>query len=131
MDTYQTGSDSTPIALTVDITTIGLAATRAIVVNMNSTDSGISVAQSEDATGDIPGKDIGKPETLKNKRLTVFTRIDLTGNDLPARKQEFARITASYTLSNGTDGEKKFDAPTRTTDANYLIIFLQENIDLI
>ncbi len=131
MDTYHVGKDSIQIRLSVDITTTGLAATTAILLIVASTDPGIPVAKSSEASGDIAATVIGLPAVLVNKRLSIFTKISLTGSDLQARKQEFERLTAKYSLSGGEDGEKTYQDPVRSADAEYFTAFLQENIDLI
>jgi hypothetical protein len=131
MHTYNLGSGVQPIQLMVDISTLGLAASRAILVEVNSSMPGVSVAHSNDATGDIPATGIGAPVNLKNKRLSIFTKVDIIGDELETRKKEFEGITARYTLSNGPDGEVVFSDPQKTIDQNYFSALIHQHIDLI
>jgi hypothetical protein len=132
MDTYNVGNGSQQISLTADIDTRGLAASRAIVVDLNSTAAGKPVAHSIDATGDISLKQIGSAFSLKGKRLSVFTKIDLLGDDKDTRKKEYERLGGTYTVSGGPDGSQAFTNPTKTLiDENYLSLFVNQLIDLI
>jgi len=131
MHTYNLGSGTQPIQLTVDVSTLGLAATRAILVDVNSTSPGVSVAQSIDATGDISITGIGLPDILKNKRLSIFTKVNLTGTDPDSRKKEFDGITATYVIANGADGQLTVSDPQKTVDDNFLSAMVIQHIDLI
>jgi hypothetical protein len=131
MKKYTVGSGQKAIQLTADISTLGLAASRAILVDLNSTSSGVSVAHSNDATGDIPVSEIGLPDDLKGKRLSIFTKVDITGNDVESRKKEFEEISASYELSNGDSGQVTFSDPQKTVDDNFLFAMVIKHIDLI
>ncbi len=113
-----------------DIDTIGLAASRAIIIDINSPGPGSPVAHSENATGDIAQKEIGNADAVKNKRLSILTKIDLIG-DLEARKTESKRLTGKYTLSGGEDGLKEFNDPIKTVHDNFSTVFLHKPIDLI
>ena len=129
MDKYKAGNGTKHVKLTVDINTLGLAASRAIVIDLNSPAPGKSVAQSIDATGDIPKKAIGSAKSLQGKRLSVLTKIDLLGSD-DERKKESERITAKYILDDGADGHVEFDKPTKTVHNNFTTVFLHKPIDL-
>ena len=130
METYKVGNGDQPIKLAVDIDTLGLAASRAIVLIVASTDTGKAVAHSKDATGDIAKKIIGKASELEGKRLSVFTRIDLIGTD-EERKREAERTTATYQLEGGIDGNLKFGDSRKIVNDEFTRIFLHKPIDLI
>jgi hypothetical protein len=129
MDSYKAGSGPQQIVLTVDIDTFGLAATRAVVVDMQSTDPGNTVAVSDNATGDIPPAPIGSADSLKGKRLSVFTKIDLLGDEA-SRKKEIKRLSGTYILDNGIDGHKVFGKPEKIVTDDLFTVFLHKKIDL-
>jgi hypothetical protein len=131
MDTYKVGNTLDQIKLEVDISTFGLAASRAILVDLNSPAPGISVASSQDATGDIGKTEIGKAKNIKNRRLSIFTKIDLLGDDVAARKLESENLTGKYTLDGGPNGSEVFGTPIKTVDDEFLTVFLHKPIDLI
>jgi hypothetical protein len=131
METYTVGSGQKTIQLTADISTLGLAASRAILVDLNTGAPGISVAHSNDATGDIAVSEIGPQQGLKGKRLSIYTKVDLTGNDMESRKKEFEEIAASYELTNGDSGQKTFSNPQKTVDDLYQVAMIIKHIDLI
>ena len=134
MDTYKIGNGSPLIKLSADIIVVtGLAASRAIVFNVDSSEPGIAVAHSKDATGDIkPANSINEADPLNGKRLSVFTKIDLLGNSTEERQIEFERLNAIYTLTGGEDGDKDFDSPDKfNQDDDFFVAFLNKNIDLI
>lgn len=130
MRTYQVGSGSQQINFSVDVTTLGLAASRAILVDPSSNTTGNPVAHSQDATGDITPVVIGIAGELQNHRLSVFTKVDLPYDDFESRKREFEKITAEYTLNNGPEGLKKFSNPLKRADNEYYTAFLLMLIDL-
>lgn len=131
MDTYNTGTGTQQISLAVDIDTIGLAASRAIVVDVIA-GTGVSVAHSVDATGDIALVAIGSAGSLQGKRLTIFTRIDLLGPDIGERKKEFNRLSGSYSLNGGQGGNQNYKSLDKSAiDSSYVTIILNESIDLI
>lgn len=134
MDSYKIGDDSLTIKLSADIIVVaGLAASRAIVLDVEGTEPGIPVAHSKDATGDIkPANSINEADPLNGKRLSIFTKIDLLGSSKEERQKEFDRINAIYTLSGGDDGDKDFDSPDKfEQDDDFFVAFLNKNIDLI
>jgi hypothetical protein len=131
MQTYTVGSGTASIQLKVDISTLGLAASRAIVVDLHSSAPGVSVAHSNDATGDIQDTSIGLPENLKVRRLSIYTKVDITGNNLELRKKEYEEISASYVLSNGEDGLVIYKEPHKNVDENYQVAMVIQHIDLI
>ncbi|MFF5380292.1 MULTISPECIES: hypothetical protein [Pedobacter] len=128
-NTYNIGTSNGQVSLSVDITTVGLAASRASVLIVSDNSPGVPVAHSVDATGDIANQAIGKGTFLKGKRLTVFTLVNLTGTDPESRATEAAAIRGSYTLSGGNDGTKTFNSPLKSyQDPSCYVIFI---IDLV
>lgn len=124
-DTYNIGSSTGPINLQADINTIGLAASRASILDLSNANPGMAVAHSADATGSIPNQTIGNGDSLKGMRLTVFTKITLTGSDAATRATQVGQIDSSYTLDGGDDGEKTYSDPTITyIDPNVFLTFL-------
>ena len=131
MDTYSIGTGDHQVQLSVDVSTTGLAASQVIVVEIYSDANGIQVAKSTDATGKIASAEVGTPDFLKNKRLSVFTKIDLTGNDPVARKQESEKVSAEYTLYNGENGAKTFSSFDKKVIGDYESVMLIKHIDLV
>ncbi len=133
MDSYDAGTGSSQIVLKTDITTIGLAGSRATLFTPGSNNS-TAVAHSVNATGDIPPSAIGAAFSVKNKRMSVMSKIDLSivGN-LEDRKAEFAKITSSYTLEGGDEQFKRFEAldddVTHADDFSTVLIF--KTIDIL
>lgn len=131
MSSYKTGTTSPNISLGVDIDTIGIAATRASKRLTGSADSGVAVAHSENATGDITNSDIGDAMSLSGSTLTVATFINLFGNQ-EERKAEFDKLSAIYSFSGGDDGAVEFSPPDLKLHNNdYTRVTLIINIDLI
>lgn len=129
MEQYNIGTSTNQIKLHADINTIGLAASRAIVLLVSGTGSGTAVAHSVNATGDIPRQNIGGGQALKGLRLSVFTKISLTGVDQSTREIEAKQVTASYTLDGGDDGVQTYNTPIVTyLDPNVFLNFL---VDLV
>lgn len=126
---YDVGKDPNRISLMVDIDTIGLAASRAIVVDLQTEDPAKPVGHSENATGDIMEKDIGPAKELKGKLLSILTKIDLIG-DMETNKKECARLTVKYYLDGGQDGYIYFDDPRKTVAADFSRVILNMEIDL-
>jgi hypothetical protein len=129
MDAYKVGSGNQHIRMTADIETLQLASSRAIAIDLNSDDPGKPVANSDDASGDIIDKSIGSASSLKGKRLSILTRVDLFGT-LEERKAAYRSLTATYILERGTDGKKEFIKPTKTAHQNHTRAFLHKKIDL-
>lgn len=130
MDTYQVGNGVTSIKLSADIRTLHLAASRAITVDLTPPNDSKAVAESADASGDIQPKEIGTPQELRGRRLSVLTRIDLFGTP-EERKAAYKNITAIYELSLGAEGQKQFINPDKTAHNNYNRVYLHKTIDLI
>ena len=130
MSTYQVGNAPTQIKLAVDLDTVGLAASRAIVIDLNSNDPSITVGKSINATGDIPRRDIGTASSLQGRRLTIISKIDLIGSAAFIRK-EAQRLSAKYILEDGVKGTVAFTDPDKTIsdDSSSVVLFIQ--IDLI
>jgi len=134
MDTYRAGSGSLQILLSTDISTIGLAGSRATVFMPGTGDPSIPVAHSVDATGDIPVSAIGKPPALQGRRISVMSKIDLSiVGDQEAREKEFNKMGARYFLDGGPEHLKEFAADpldvTHSEDFNTVLIF--KTIDII
>ncbi|WP_339880322.1 hypothetical protein [uncultured Algoriphagus sp.] len=128
-NTYNIGLTTGQIHLAVDITTVGLAATRASVLIVNNNSPGVPVAHSVDATGDINGKPIGGGVSLKGKRLTIFTMVTLTGDDPNVRAIEAQAVRGQYELSGGDEDIKSFNNPVKSfQDPNVFVISV---IDLL
>ncbi len=117
MDTYVVGNTSQQIKLALDVDTIGMAASRAFVDNGPDGDLN-SVAQSENATGDIGQKRIGAASELQNHLLIIVTRIGLFGT-LNERKKEFDRLSGTCLLSEGLEGFKEFVNPKKRKVGNF------------
>lgn len=110
-NTYNIGTSTEQIKLAVDITTVGLAASRASVLIVNDNQPGIPVAHSVDATGDISNQSIGNGAFLQGKRLTVFTKVALIGDNRDERETEVQTIRGSYRLLGGDVGVKYYNEP--------------------
>jgi hypothetical protein len=126
---YDVGGDTSQISLMVDIDTIGLAATRAIVLDLSTTDPAVPVGHSENATGDIKEGNIGTGKQLKGKLLSVLTKIDLIG-DAAANKTESERLSGKYYIDGGKDGYIYFDAPVKVIATDFSRVILNMEIDL-
>jgi len=113
INTYNIGTGTGQITLEVDISTVGLAATQAIVIKVSGDDDGTKVASSDDATGNIPSQPIGDFDLLKGKRLTVFTKISLTDSDPVARANQAAATSGIYILDGGDGGTQTYTNTTR------------------
>jgi hypothetical protein len=131
METYRVGNGTTQISMSADISTISLAASRALVVDLNSSDPGKPVGHSADATGDISKREIGTADALRGQRLSIFTRIDILGSSPEERKKEYERATGYYTLSGGTDGDRIFNSPDKSANTDYSTMILHQLIDLV
>lgn len=130
MDTYKVGEGPQQIKLAVDVTTIGLAGSRASAGKPGG--SPVAVAHSIDVTGDIPITEIGEAKSLKGCTLVISTLIDLKIiGDKEARKAESDRINGKYILDNGTDGHKVFDKPDKKMpNDDYTTVILLKQINL-
>lgn len=113
-NTYNIGGSINQITLQADIISIGVAGTRASILDLASANPGIAVAHSTDATGNISKQSIGNYTTLKGKQLTVFTQIALLGSDAPTRVAEAPTCAGTYTISGGDNGVQTFNDPTNT-----------------
>lgn len=129
MDTYQTGSGTGQISLKVDITTFAAAASRAIVIDLNSTAPGREVAKSDNVTGDIPTENIGRAADLQNLRLNINSQVQFWGDEAQ-RKSQFEDLGVKYVVDGGTDGEKTYADPEIDVDAEYTLARISKSIDL-
>lgn len=131
MDSYKLGTTALNIILSVDINTTGTAATKASKRLTGSSGAGASVAHSKDASGDIKNSDIGGAVTLSGFTITIGTTIALFG-DKNERKTEYDKITGTYFLSGGDEGDKNFtEADLKLHNRDYTNATLVKNISLI
>jgi hypothetical protein len=130
MSTYKIGNGPKQITLAVDVDSFGLAASRAIIVDVNTDDPVITAGHSVDATGDIARTDIGRCDALQNKRLSIMSKIDLIGS-LETRKKEAARLSAKYILDEGAEGSKSFSDGEKIIADDVTTVILYKEIDLI
>ena len=130
MNTYHVGDSNGQITIAADIDTFGLAASRAIVLDLQIEESATTVGTSVDATGDISARDIGSAFLLAGKRLSVVTKIDLLGSEQD-RQREAERLNGRYMIDNGADGLRIFIDPEKvfSDDGKTVILFFV--IDLI
>ncbi len=132
MSTYNVGNGLLQIKLKVDISTLGLAATRAIMIDLNTNAPAVSIAHSSDASGDIGSKEIGLPNLILNKRIAIISRIHLLEIDGGDSLQTQSRnILAEYILDGGTNGRARFNESSKAVSADYSIVILYCEIDLI
>jgi len=127
---YDVGKDTNAISLMADVDTVGLAASRASVIDLVATDPARAVAHSVNATGDIAEQEIGGAKTLKNKQLSILTKIDLIGDE-ESNEKECKRISVKYYLDGGKDGYLYFDDPLKVVADDFSTVFLLMQIDLI
>lgn len=118
MNAYKVGNGNNQIRLAVDVTTTGMAATRAFILGAPPAYQATDVAASADATGDIVQTKIGQASDLQNKTLSVITKIHITGSDINSRKSEFNSLSAKYVLDNGTEGHKEFAGEDNKIDVS-------------
>ncbi|MBB5395476.1 hypothetical protein [Mucilaginibacter sp. AK015] len=130
MSTYQTGSGAGQISLAADITTVGLAASRAITIDLNSQEPGKPVAHSDNATGDIAQQQIGQAGQLRGLRVSIVTKVEFWGS-ADQRKAQYEALSATYTLDGGSAGAKTYNDPKITVDEGYNVAILSKNIDMI
>src|SRR5215813_13254466 len=110
MDSYKTGKTAPNISLDIDVDTLGTAATRVTKRPAGAPTGGIAVAHSVDATGDVTNAHLGGAASLTGNTLIMATLINLFGDD-DERQAEFNRLSATYSLSGGDEGDKEFPAP--------------------
>jgi hypothetical protein len=131
MSKYKTGNGPQQITLSVDIGTVGLAATRAAIDKKGN--PLVPVANSLDVSGDIlPSKQIGSANSIQGSDLFISTIIDLRifGN-INERKAESERIMQTYTLDGGSQGMYVDSTPdVRTVDPNFESVILVKYISL-
>lgn len=132
METYKTGNGPQQINLTVDITTIGLAVSRAIAGVPGSGNPPTSVAHSNDATGDIALTEIGAASALAGKTLNVMSSVDLSIiGDENERKAEANRVQCVVTLDNGIEGHKEFkNTGIRTVAPDFSKVLINSDFKL-
>jgi hypothetical protein len=129
MSSYQVGDGLQQIKMAVDISTFGLAASRAIALKPGTGEPLKAVAHSENASGDIPQQGIGPAIGLADYTITVMTKIDLLGDD-DARKNASTQITARYIFDDGAEGHKEFSDPLIEVSTDYRTVILYKDIEL-
>jgi hypothetical protein len=129
MSSYQVGDGVQQIKMAVDISTFGLAASRAIALKPGTGEPVKAVAHSENASGDIPQQVIGPAIGLAEYTITVMTKIDLLGSD-DARKNASQLITARYIFDDGAEGHKEFSDPLIEVSTDYRTVILYKDIEL-
>lgn len=129
MNNYSVGSGNNQITLTVDIDALGLAATRAIVVDTANPSDWKEVAASSTTSGDIPEDEIGAANAIKGRRLSVLTKIDLFGDE-ETRKQESERLAGKYWLNHGDDGLAEYNNARKNVSDDFSSVSLHLKIDL-
>ncbi len=130
METYNVGSGAQQITLAVDISTFGLAATRAVVTL--STGAKSSAAHSVNATGDIATQAIGSANSLENSTLKIITKVDILGDDQNEREKQYNDIKQVYTLGGGTDDSKVYtETDVKQSSDDFSVAFLFKTIQLI
>jgi hypothetical protein len=133
MDSYKAGLGPLQIVLSTDISTIGLAGSRATIFIPGSGNPSLPIAHSVDATGDIPVSPIGIASNLRGHSISIMSKIDLSivGN-FDDRKNEFNKLKASYILDGGAEHLKQFevsaDEVTYADDFATVLIFKTINI---
>ena len=128
MEQYQVGNGTQQIKFAVDITTTGLAATRAFTLTESTT---TSVAASSDATGDVQQTTIGTAASIQGNVLYTVTKIHITGEDANARQAEFNGIKALYVLDNGQQGHAEYSFDSKIdVNGNYTDVVLYKRIKL-
>jgi hypothetical protein len=130
METYKVGDGQQQVKMAVDITTIGLAASRAIILKPGSGQPSKPVAHSENASGDIPQQGIGPAIALAEYTISVMTKIDLLGDD-NARQKESQQLTARYVFDDGAEGHKEFTDPVKEISDDGRTVILYKQIELI
>ncbi len=131
MSTYLVGTTTSSIRFHFDLTTIGLAASRAVLYD-ETNDNPVSVGTSVDATGDITWKTLVNAN-LPGRILTVLCKVDFSLlGDEKTRKKEFEKLKAVCGLDDGEEGSKRIDQPDHKIAADdfsvahiYFIIHLQ------
>lgn len=131
MSTYTTGTSSNTIFVTADVNTAGLAHTRAAVRTPGPSSTIITSKTSVDATGDIRRADMGTAEHCAGNRLVIATEISLSILPEDEREEECNRLTATYCMEGGTDGQKDFPAPDeKEPAADFSVVILRKIIEL-
>jgi hypothetical protein len=129
MSSYQVGDGLQQIKMAVDISTFGLAASRAIALKPGTGEPVKAVAHSESASGDIPQQGIGPAIAVAEYTISVMTKIDLLGDDA-ARKSASGQITAKYIFDDGTEGHTEFSDPIIEVSDDYRTVILYKEIEL-
>ena len=131
MHTYRTGTSSNTIFVTADINTVGLAHTRGVVRKAEPGSPIISSATSKDASGDIHRADLGSAERCAGNMLVIATEISLITLPADEREDEFKRLSASYCLEGGTEGQVSYNAPDeKQASADFGVVVLRKLIQL-
>jgi hypothetical protein len=129
MSSYKVGDGMQQIKMAVDISTFGLAASRAIAFKSGISEPVKAIAHSENASGDIPQQVIGSAIALAEYTITVMTKIDLLGDDA-ARKSASTQVSARYIFDNGAEGHKEFSDPIIEISDDCRTVILYKDIEL-
>ena len=131
MSTYTTGTSSNTIFVTADVNTGGLAHTRAAVRTPGPGSTIITSKTSVDATGDIRRADMGTAERCAGNCLVIATEISLSILPQDEREEEYKRLTATYCMEGGTEGQKEFPEPDDKEPSNdFSVVILRKIIHL-
>lgn len=133
MESYKTGNGPQDIFIQIDITTIGISASRAVVGKPGSGVLPVEVATSNEVSGDIKQTTIGKAVDLAGKLFNAITKVDLSAiGDKKARELESKRINSVVTFDNGIDGNKVFkNADKRVISTDFKTVHISTNINLL
>ena len=131
MDSYKTGNGTQQIRLAVDISSNGIATTRAFFITSIGR-APIPSCASRDATGDIIQMPIGQASGLQGNKILIMAHILLFWPDEETRKIEFENITARYVIDDGDEGHKELpeaDVKVNALD-DFTEIWLHKTIEL-
>jgi len=132
MDSFNVGNGDATISFSTTINTIGLARTRGIVFNPETTEI-IFTCHSEDASGSIFESPMGNAGKLQNKRLSVFTEINLELlGTFKERENEFKRIDAFYFLKREKEAPREFGTTdNKEASDDFKTVMILKEIDLV
>lgn len=132
MDSFNVGNGDSEIFFSTTISTVGLARTRGVVFNPETTEI-ITTRLSDDASGGISNSPIGAAGILQNKRLSVLTEINLELlTDYKERENEFKKIEALYFLKKGKEAEREFNSiDNKEASDDFKTVAILKEIDLI
>lgn len=124
------GTSQTPVFLTADIRTLGLAASRAILLHPELDIPPVTVAHSVDATGDIARTSIGFAKGVSGMRLSILTHINLIDSGV-GLDQQVSGTSAVYLLEGQQSGRQPYSDPLIVVSADKRQISIHQTINLI